>query len=284
MRQEIANHWVILAKFYLDWDFKGEAENKLIENAKQSMFSYIWDKMRKCGEFRPPFLSKPEESQFVKAQGVKKIISSDITGYGYLLRDGDQFIIVTKKGLGEIKRRTIIAHELGHTFLINANIKTSDLHYGYDYSRRLWKTIEGPAFEIGRQILVPKQSLPASLNRSVTLKKFIELKKKYKVSKDIMALRLIHDLKLWDAYLFFSKYDPSKGSAVIPKNHERFKGDSFKHFNLNRNWTIVAEVLKRNFTKVGGFFSELVIIKKNHYQVQGFYEKENNVICLIKNV
>ncbi|MEM3760353.1 MAG: ImmA/IrrE family metallo-endopeptidase [Candidatus Bathyarchaeia archaeon] len=284
MRQEITNHWVLLAKFYLDWDFKGEAGSKLIESAKQGVFSYIWDKMRKYGEFRPPFLHKPEESQFVKAQGVKKIISSDITGYGYLLRDGDQFIIVINKGLGEIKRRTIIAHELGHTFLLKANIKTSVLPYGYDYSRHLWKTIEGPAFEIGRQILVPKQSLPASLSKSVTLKKFLELKKEYRASKDIIALRLIHDLKLWDAYLFFTTYDPNKGNVAIPKNHERFKGNSFKRFNLNRNWTIISDVLKRNFIKVGGFFSENVVIKKNSYQIQGLYEKGNNIICLIKNM
>jgi hypothetical protein len=239
MKQETSDHWILLARFYSEKNLQGVSREDLIKDAKQKVFSHIWNTMRKYGELRPPFLEKPEKSQFVKTQGVKKIVSLDIKGYGYLLRDNDHFVIVIKNGLGEIKKRTIIAHELGHTFLLNANINTGDLHYGYDYSKYLWKSIEGPAFEIGRQILVPKQSLPVSLNQNVTLKKFMELKRKYKTSKNIMALRLIHDLQLWDAYLFFSRYDPSNGNILIPKNHERFKGKSFKYFNLNRNWAIM---------------------------------------------
>ncbi|MFX0210400.1 MAG: ImmA/IrrE family metallo-endopeptidase [Candidatus Hodarchaeota archaeon] len=283
MKQDANGPWILLGELYSDKHLNGESREDLVRETKEKLYAYVWTRMRRYGEVRPPFIENPEKSHFVKAQGVQRIVSSDIEGYGYLLRENDHFIIVTKKGLGEIKKRTVIAHELGHTFFLNSNSKSSNFYYGWGSSKNYWKFIEGPAFEIGRQILVPKQSLPLSVNQNVTIKSFIELRRKYKTSKNIMALRLIHDLRLWDVYLFFTRYDSSSGKITLPKNHERFKGMSFKNFNLNKKWNLLAEILKKSIIVPGKSNSEEKKIGRNYYNIQSYSKTGTEIMCLIKS-
>jgi hypothetical protein len=214
---------------------------------------------------------------------VEKIIDLNTEGYGYLLKEKEHFTIVVNKNLRGTKKRTVIAHELGHTFFFDENNKSI-----YSYPNNFvscWPNIEGPAFEIGRQILVPEQSLPKATCSNVSLMLLDKLTRDYKVSKNIMAYRLIHDLQLWDAFIFFTKYDLDRDCILLPKNHERFKGRSFKNFNLNRNWGVISTVLKESIGKRGKIVQKKKKIGRYNYFIEGYYSKnKTHVVCLVKRV
>jgi len=286
MRKEVDEPWILLGELYSGGHSNDESREDLIKNAKETLWTYIWNRMRRYGEIRPPFIENPQSSDFVKSQGVQEIITSDIKGYGYLLRKNDHFIIVIKKGLQETKKRSVIAHELGHTFFFDSNNKHI---YFYENicSRNCWRFIEGPAFEIGRQILVPKQSLSEWVSSNISIEFFNELKRKYKVSKNIMAFRLIHDLRLWNVYMFFTKYDSTKDEIMLPRIHERFKGISFKNFDLNKNWREVracmhAEALKESTIVPKGLYSKKKKIGRYYYHIQSYSKTGTYITCLIK--
>lgn len=287
MKKEVNEPWILLGTLYSGGHSNGESREDLINNAKETLWTYIWNKMRRYGEIRPPFIENPQSSDFVKSQGVQEIITSDIEGNGYLLRKNGHFIIVIKKGLQETKKRTVIAHELGHTFFFDSNIKHI-YFYKNNSSRNYWRIIEGPAFEIGRQILIPKQSLSKWVSSSISIESFNDLRRKYKVSKNIMAYRLIHDLKLWNVYMFFTTYDPTKDEIMLPRIHERFKGISFKNFDLNKNWREVhacmhAEALKENTTVPEELYSKKKKIGRTYYHIQRYSKTGTYITCLIKH-
>jgi Zn-dependent peptidase ImmA (M78 family) len=224
--------WIPLGNFYSDKPLEGKDRKEIIEKAKKRVFNFVWRKMRAHGEIRPPFLQNPEMSSFVKAQRVQKIIPSEIKGAGYLLPKDNGFVIIVRKDLAETRRRTVIAHELGHTFFFTEDGKPIHPYVSSTANRpndTLWSNIEGPAFEIGRQILVPEQLLSRNKFASdVSIKNFEKLKRQFIVSTDVMARRLIHDLNIWnDVYFFITSYDGDE--IKLPKNSVRFVGISFKN-------------------------------------------------------
>lgn len=237
------------------------------------------------GEKQPPFLRDYKRSDFLNALGVKKVIELDIKGDGYLLRGKDYFVIALKRSLGKVRKRTIIAHELGHIFLWNLNYDKGFYSFGWNNLKSDWKCIEGPAYEIGRQILVPMQSLSDSIRESQTLKFFNELKKQYETSKEIMAFRLIHDLQLWDVYLFFTHYDSKSKQIILPANHERFKGKTFKYFSLTQNWSPIVDALREGLETPNKYHFCKVKIKGKYYSIESCTKEDGKrIACLIKIV
>lgn len=280
MRKEVNESWILLGNLYSNQPLRSKSREDLMDEAKEKVFAHVWDKMRKYGETRPPFIDNPEKSDFIKAQGVQKIVTSDMEGHGYLLREKDHFTIMVKKDLRETKKRTVIAHELGHTFFFDED-KNPIYHYPNDFSI-CWPSIEGPSFEIGRQILVPKQSLPNGISSNMSIEYFYNLRNKYKVSKNIMAYRLIHDLKFWDVYMFITTYDLNNHEIMLPKNHERFKGASFKNFYLNKNWSEIRNILEESINNPERIFTKKKKIGRSKYYIESYSRTGSQVLCLIK--
>jgi len=288
--KEMNELWTLLGKLYSDKPLEGKDRKDLVEEAKRRVFAYVWNRMRKHGEIRPPFIENPEKSSFVKAQRVQEIIPSDIRGEAYLLRKDNGFVIIIRKDLVETRSRTVIAHELGHTFFFDADCEPIHPYVGSTVNRpndgdKLWSNIEGPAFEIGRQILVPEQLLPKyKVTSDISIKAFNKLRRKFNVSTDIMARRLIHDLNAWDdVCIFVTTYE---GAGIkLPKNSERFVGPSFKkrRFSLNKNWDTIVNILNDSINNADGVLSKRLKIERHAYHIESYCkERSPTILCMIK--
>ena len=221
--------------------YGGNSKNEIIER----ILDYVWTQLQIHGEIEPPIIGNIQKSRFVKSRRVKiNYVDMDKTD-GYLDIYPEEFSLFVNINLSERRQRSVIAHELGHTFLFNINkfpIK-SYLKVNWLMKDR-WKSEDGLAWQIGRQILVPELLLKEYCQSGHSIKLFEELKDIFNVTTDIMARRLIHDLKLWDIFMFVSEFKESEQIFTIPKNKERFKSEkSFQYFKLNMHWSIIQQAL-----------------------------------------
>jgi len=87
-------------------DFE-EASNLIVQRARQLVNKLIEDR----GHNKPPFL--PEE--FVRLQGIKKIVKSDLGDVGaILLRFHDGYVIKVNRNHHPVRQNFSCAHEIGH--------------------------------------------------------------------------------------------------------------------------------------------------------------------------
>ena len=160
--------------------------------------------MKNNGEISPPFLRDLRSSDFVRSRKIVKISESELAHNGLLTPTQNGFIIHLRSNLERKKKRTVVAHELGHTFFYNMSLEPpvqfiSDQHSVLDN----W-AVEGAAFEIGRQILIPSDWLD-SVKRRESLEIFFSLIEKFDVTRDILARRLFHYLdSLGRSAIFFT--------------------------------------------------------------------------------
>ncbi len=177
----------------------------LIKNApwkcRELVLEHVWHTMRDLGEVRPPFLATPEKSAFVKSRKVSRVqYSENTTQHGHLIPDGGGFTLLVKVGLTPERTRNVIAHELGHTYFFDVTKNPPEPFSTQDFS---WENTEGPSYEIGREILAPRMWLLDRAQRP-SLESFLSLMHDFRVSAQVLARRLVHDVRLWDILLVIS--------------------------------------------------------------------------------
>lgn len=184
--------------------------------------------MKNNGEISPPFLRDLRSSDFVRSRKIVKISESELAHNGLLTPTQNGFIIHLRSNLERKKKRTVVAHELGHTFFYNMSLEPpvqfiSDQHSVLDN----W-AVEGAAFEIGRQILIPSDWLD-SVKRRESLEIFFSLIEKFDVTRDILARRLFHYLEIFGKECYFfhpfraAKFYRQKNSCSKATNSRRSK-------------------------------------------------------------
>ena len=219
-----------------------------VTEIKGRILDYVWGQLRIHGEREPPLIKNPEKSKFVKSRRAKIVyVDMDKTD-GHLDVRPEDFLIFVNKNLSERRKRSVIAHELGHTFLFDIENKPIKPYLQLSWStKERWRSVEGLAWQIGRQILVPKVLLRKYCCSDPCVKLFEKLRKIFNVTTDVMARRLIHDLKLWDVFMFVSEFKESAQRFTIPASKDRFKSrNSFRNFNLNMHWDIIQQTLLEN--------------------------------------
>jgi len=180
--------------------------------------------MRDLGEVRPPFLATPEKSAFVKSRKVSRVqYSENTTQHGHLIPDGGGFTLLVKVGLTPERTRNVIAHELGHTYFFDVTKNPPEPFSTQDFS---WENTEGPSYEIGREILAPRMWLLDRAQRP-SLESFLSLMHDFRVSAQVLARRLVHDVRLWDILLVISPEQLMLSGRSVGSV---FKGQSFKSF------------------------------------------------------
>ena len=258
------------------------------QETKKKLFNHVWGQMRMHHERKPPLINIPEKSDFVKSRKAKIVYSNMNKLDGYLDINDDKIFLVIRSSLRSKPRklRTVIAHELGHTFLLDIENRPIEPYYSSSLTtHQRWEQVEGLAFEIGRQILVPEVLMKKYVHSIPSLELFIKLKRTFRVTTHVIARRLVHDLKLWDAYLFASSFDSKHRGFSIPRHSNRFKAkESFRNFRLDKYWNKIEPLLSKNpsdevaescFAKLGRRF----------YRIETKMVKDSNwVLCLLTKI
>lgn len=262
-------------------------ENR-VEAARKSVLYYIWQEMKKYEETHPPFLRGTDLSKlpFVKSRKIKEIRFSETKKFdGFLLPQKDGFNIIINKNLRDTQKRTAIAHEIAHTFLYNIHNEPPSpfhLHNGLD-----WDNEEGPVYEISRSILVPEEWIRRH-DKKPSLDAFNKLRLKFNVSKDVMARRIIHDLKIWDVYIFFANYNHNRECFDLPPYKWRFRSpiksadNAIKNFKLEENWKTIELILQASCRNFGNTTEKSIKIDDRRYNVEAIYrENSSSIACMI---
>jgi Zn-dependent peptidase ImmA (M78 family) len=240
--------------------------------------------MKIHGETRPPLINEPEKSEFVKSRKAK-IIYADMNKIdGYLDVCTQGFSIIVNKNLSETRKRSIIAHELGHTFLFDIQSNPIKPYLQLEQSmKKRWESMEGLVSEIGRQILVPKAFLERYRYLNPSLKSFQKLRKIFNVTVDIMARRLVHDSKFWDVFIFVSGFDENSKKLAIPMNKNRFKSKkSFSDFNLNENWNVIQQESAKSYEDKETKKIEIGKKRRTRYKIEAhIFPNSSIMLCMI---
>ena len=210
------------------------------EETKNNLIEYVWGQMRINGEKDAPILHDLTESRFITSRRAK-IRYNDMTklkGYLNVTENGFEIILNNELKKNPRRLRTIIAHEIGHTFLYDIDsTPIRSICPLKDTQLNPWETHEGLAYEIGRNILVPKQLLKRYSYLQPSINSLFELRDLFKTTFSILARQLVQE-SFWDVFMFWTNFDKDIGRYQIPKKKWRFKSKkSFKNFRLNKNWS-----------------------------------------------
>lgn len=250
------------------------------EETKLNLLNYVWGQMRIHGERNAPVLKNPSESKFIKSRRTCIRYENMQKIDGYLDATDNGFVIVLSKELKKnpLRLRTVIAHEIGHTFFYDVNSTPVKPICPIEESQScLWKTHEGLAYEIGRNILVPRQILKKYLHFTPSVRELLELKSMFRVTFPILARQLVQE-NFWDAYIFRTNFDKNTSEYKPPKRNWRFKSkNTFKNFNLNSHWKTIQE--KLNLLESASF--QVKLGRKNYLLEIKFSADSNWIIGLL---
>lgn len=281
MNGENSSIWFRLAQLYSDEPIPSFSSMKDgVRECRKIVLRYVWEQMRRGGEIRPPFL-KSDKSEFIRSRKVQ-ILDSNINGSdGCLIPTNNGFSLLVKKGLSETRRRGVIAHELGHTFLFDISQSPPRAYYTPSVKPE-WRDVEGPAYEVGRQILLPEQWLKR-YKKEPSILAFYQLRNIFKASKYILARRLVQDLLLWEVYVFFANYDnTSKDVHLLKFAKGKFKGRSFKQFSIQKHYDDLKPILMEACRNVGKIVEKKSRFGRTMYEVESRCSNSDSVMCLIK--
>jgi hypothetical protein len=279
------NIWEALGKLYLTDSEIVDTVTKpdktgCIPIIKKRFFLDLWEKMENAGETSPPFLLR---SDFLSHICKALIRESNSVQWGNLELHDDHFLININKDLSENKKRTVLAHELGHTFLFDT--QTWPIKEIYHRERSLdflspnvYDKDEGFVYEIGRFLLVPSKVMRRYIDKTPSLSSFLKACSLFKTSKEVMAKRLFWDIynfdsheKYWSSALliFYSiQEDSAEISWEIPKGNKYiYRGDFFKNFQYADHWNLMIPLLNKALKSPDILIQSSLIERKKMRQI-----------------
>jgi len=171
----------------------------------------------------------PEILEFLHRD--RKVLDVKAGDRSFLLPVEGGFIIYVNKHLGHQKMLTELSHEIGHTYLYEAGcLIPMGLERPYISTvHEMWRKIEGLAYEIGREILLPRYAFIEYIKRrnfQVSTEDFLTMARELRVSKIVLAKRLIHDLKIWDVGVCWGEFVRdriSEQGVIVGPSLKRYK-------------------------------------------------------------
>jgi len=205
--------------------FEGNLEAFLNERKIAKVF--FWNKKRFIGDIIP--LSSEE----IRAR------FKDFTKFA-----GGGFEIGLGVSMSKSKVLTTFAHEIAHTYFFDIHQDPPKCLISSEIlKKRIWyQEFEGMAYDLGRELLLPREAFlnyVASKGSKPSLEKFLEMRSELGVSTEVLAQRLIKDLKLWKVCIFWGKVGMEKKSSfknleVFVRNRDKKIADCFRNFNLKK--------------------------------------------------
>jgi len=159
---------------------------------------------------------------------IRRIWETQLSVDAMLIPESGGFLVKIRKELHPFKKRFAIAHEIGHTFFFNIEIDPPRREFQYQKSE-YWVQEEFSC-AIAREILVPRFSIiPLIENEHVrpSVAALRYLSALYQVSFDVLRMRLINDLPLWDCVAIVSTVVDCK---ILTKGRDISKGKSHRSF------------------------------------------------------
>jgi hypothetical protein len=206
------NLWQALAKKFLSPNeiqnaISTEDKKRMLNIIKMRLFNDLWQRMEKFEETKPPFIESTG-SKFLHFDRKITIIETDQIDHAKLEAHEEGFLLKVNRLKNETQKRTLIAHEIGHTFFYdidNLPIKpffTRDRVGDYFEGNRtaIYSKEEAFVYEIARHVLVPSKFLGRILPLTPSLDAFLDScgKNQFHISKDLMAKRLYWDIHYWE--------------------------------------------------------------------------------------
>jgi hypothetical protein len=156
----------------------------------------VQDLLAKTNQANPPVALKPIASLRAIA---RTIYSARIAGLGRLDPTSEGFVVLLERNWHWLKRREWWAHEIAHTFFYDIAPRPP---------RRLIPTAEEEELIcdlLAREFLIPSAFLNCSdtTPRSPSFLELRRLCKLFQTTTSTMSLRLISDLKIWNAIVLF---------------------------------------------------------------------------------
>ena len=260
-----SNMWEALSRIYLTTNeitetLPKENKKKFINIIKKRFFENIWEKMKNFGEKNPPFLKEPDFPLLCCRAIIKE---TEAIQWGHLEIFDTHFIIHLNKNLSDARKRTVLAHELGHTFLYDLQSKPIVPLYIRErsldlLSPNIYSDDEGFVYEIGRFLLAPTKVLPRFIPQVPSLESFLTCCSLFQTTKDVMAKRLLWDIynfdteeKFWrNALLVFFPIHENGDLCEIPKGNKYiYRGANFKNFHIEKYWEFIVPLLSMAFSK-----------------------------------
>jgi len=143
---------------------------------------------------------------------------------------------------------TTLSHEIGHTYFydIYKNPPECLVSDRILEKKKWYRQFEGMAFDLGREVLLPRESFTRYVLEKYnhpSLANFFSMYSELKVSKDVLAQRLMKDLNLWRACIFWGRVDHNDKEAyrrripgppyIIVRDRDKRKG-GFASLNIKK--------------------------------------------------
>lgn len=270
-----------LPRVNVDLDSKtGKA--KTLSELKKILDLEIDFLLKKNNLVQPPF-----EPRTIREIGKAKIEyeylpRSQVGADGCLETIPEGFLVKIDERLAEsirhqFRMRSTVAHELAHIFFYNVNVLPPK-KLGRGASRQHFLMEEGLCYYLTREFLMPKFSinnllLTAKSKLVPSIENLKYLKSEYLVSSDIIAFRMIIDLKVWDCIFikFLQEGDYFKSKTKLKsKSNPFYKKLKIPKYLPSRGST------NQWLTKL---HKHLIDTKKNN-QFQELIELDNHFLAL----
>jgi len=288
--------WRILSRIYLtDHEImkyvRESKRNELVDLTKNRLFEDIWRRMKRWGEKSRPFINEPRESRFIKYDRKAEIIESENVEHAFMEIKPDGFLIFVNKNKPTTLKRTLIAHELGHTFLFNLNKNPIEPYYNKSQGNLYmpkdsitYKKYEGLPYEIGRFILAPTEAIKMYVPKVPSLSRFLDACNAFRITKELMARRLLHDIDYWrnTIAIFYSTDNIKKGEYKYPPRNEVYRGADVKDsrkFDIKSKWSLLTRFIDMSLNNP----NELITSDEYHKGIEfGQVEFRVEAMCISK--
>lgn len=212
---------------YLGLDFGNTSRELVIRELRKTFFSIVDELLEETGQEEPEF--KPE--LLAPKRRIKDIIEAPLSKVRALLTpEIGGFVLKIKSDMHLFQKRFSCSHEIGHTFFFNIDSDPPRKEFSYQKSR-YWVEEEF-SNAIAREILVPSDSIREIVQKECPFPSISALRylsKKYQVSDDVLRLKLINDMSLWDCIFFRASLFDDK---VITKKRDISKGISYRNVHI----------------------------------------------------
>lgn len=192
---------------YLGLGFASNSRELLKRELRRTLFCIVNDLLEETDQeipFKPELLGPKRR--------VKKIFEADLSKVNaLLLPEIGGFVMKIKSDLHPFQKRFACAHEIGHTFFFN--IDTDPPRREFQSDKSAYWVEEEFSCAIAREILLPSTSIRETVQKDVLLPSIGAIRylsNIYQVSYDVIRLKVINDIPLWDCIIFRSVFSDGK--------------------------------------------------------------------------
>lgn len=252
--------WWLLRGSFLSNREKRECDDETaLRHIKRRLFDYIWERMRAYGEDEPPFLQP--DSKFVTRFMRATVVEEPDVHYASLDVGRDGFTVYVDEAQSEAMKRTSIAHELGHAYLYDFESVPIEPVAGEEIepgsaapTEQYFGWNEGFAWQVGRHLLVPAESLERRISRTPSIYQIEDMIERFFVTRAVAAKRLYWDTHDWSSgdnywkdsvYLSYPRSKWDDGERPPKGNSEVHLGSEFKNFDVRARWPEIRPVVRR---------------------------------------